>query len=287
LIAPVETSDLNTGGSKRTSELQKRVLSALILAGLALSSAWYGGVAFAIVWGVASVAVLREWNSVIGFTQNSLWTCLSVGSVGIIASIVVVSFTSIAPTLAFLPAVLAGILAALIVKRPGLSPVWIISGPIYAASIIVGPLALRARGSEGLLIIVWLFFVVWVADIGAFFVGRQLGGPKLWPSVSPKKTWSGFLGGLVFGTIVPVATVYCAKIWLSVDWIDGWLLVFLTITTALVAECGDLFESAMKRRFGVKDTGTLIPGHGGLMDRLDSYTAAAFYLVVMTGFLAV
>jgi phosphatidate cytidylyltransferase len=287
LIASHSSPEHTSGDSKPVSELQRRVLSALVLAGLALSSDWYGGLVFAVLWGIASIAVLREWNLVIGLSGRALWASFAIGLLGIVIAIFLVLKTGVAPLIGFIPPMLAGGFIAMFIKRPGVTPLWLFFGPLYSAAIVVGPLAIRDRGSEGLLIIVWLFFVVWISDIGAFFVGRCLGGPKLWPSVSPKKTWSGFLGGLFFGTLVPVVTVYAAKTVLSVTWIDGWLLIGITLSTALVAECGDLFESAMKRRFHIKDTGTLIPGHGGLMDRLDSYTAAAFYLVVITGILAI
>ena len=287
MIAPIETSGPETGVPKRSSELQKRVISALVLAGLALGSAWYGGVVFAVVWGVAAIAVLREWNAVLGLSGRPLWVSLSIGTLGIVAAISLVLIDHFSPVIGFFPAISAGILIAVLIRRPDVSPLWNVLGPIYAASVVVGPLALRARGPEGLLIIVWLVLVVWISDIGAFFVGRRIGGPKLWPAVSPKKTWSGFFGGLISGTLVPIAVVYAAKIVLAVQWIDGWLLLYLTVSTALVSELGDLFESALKRRFGVKDTGTIIPGHGGIMDRLDSYTAAAFYVVIITGVIAV
>ncbi len=267
--------------AKRRSELSKRVLSSLALASLALVSGWFGGVAFACVWGVAALIVLREWMTIIGVDGG--WTAppFVVGALGILTSIMVLFLPVPSALLAFGPAVLAGLILVFWLPKSGISWLWNGFGPLYAASIIVGPLALRSRTSDGLVILIWLFLVVWISDIGAFFVGRTLGGPKLWPSISPKKTWSGSVGGLVAGTVVSVGFVLAVQAIFGPVWLTGWSLVMLSLSTAVVAEAGDLFESAMKRRFGVKDSGAIIPGHGGMMDRLDSYCAAALYVFLI------
>jgi phosphatidate cytidylyltransferase len=265
-----------------SSELQKRVLSALVLAALAFGSVAFGGFVFAAVWGVAALAVLVEWNKVIGLKGNEFALATAIGASGVVLSIAVVFWVSPSIVVAFVPAIVAGGLVAFLFRAKEPGALWTLVGPIYSASVIIGPLVLRSRGAEGIVIVLWLFFVVWISDIAAFFVGRRIGGPKLWPSVSPKKTWSGFFGGLFGGTLAAIAVVYGARLLFSAEWIEGWPLVALTASSTLVAECGDLFESAMKRRFGVKDSGAIIPGHGGIMDRLDSYTAAALYVALVS-----
>ena len=116
---------------------------------------------------------------------------------------------------------------------------------------------------------IFLFAVVWASDIVAYFIGRTIGGPKLAPQISPKKTWSGAVGGVV--AAIAVAMVFAQPLTLT----SGLALGSIAVMLSVVAQAGDLFESALKRRFGAKDSGHLIPGHGGLMDRLDGFVTAA------------
>ena len=132
---------------------------------------------------------------------------------------------------------------------------------------------LRISPSYGLAAILWLFAVVWGADIAAYFAGRSIGGPKLWPRVSPGKTWAGAIVGALAGAFLGLALA---------PWTNRPLALFwLGLATAIVSELGDLFESALKRRFGVKDSSGLIPGHGGLMDRLDGFWGAVLIGVII------
>ena len=121
----------------------------------------------------------------------------------------------------------------------------------------------------GALLILFLFLVVWVTDIAAYFVGRRLGGPKLWRRVSPGKTWSGAIGGFLAALAVGYGVALASGLSTPLGWVvaSGLLSVF--------SQVGDLFESALKRRFGVKDSGRIIPGHGGVMDRIDGLVGAA------------
>lgn len=154
---------------------------------------------------------------------------------------------------------------------------WHVAGFLYALLPALALLWVRERADvpgghdEGFSLVLWAFIVTWTADIGAYFVGRTVGGPRLAPSISPNKTISGLIGGIVAATLV-------AGLWAVVrDLHWAWLL--LAPLFALAAAFGDLFESAMKRRAGVKDTGTIIPGHGGVLDRLDGLVPVA----VLTG----
>jgi phosphatidate cytidylyltransferase len=147
------------------------------------------------------------------------------------------------------------------------------AGVFYSGAMLVSVCLLRASYPHGLLAIAWLFAIVWGADIMAYFGGRFIGGPKLWPRVSPGKTWSGSIVGALCGA---AAGLVAAPAGTSLG-----ALFALGLVAAAIAQGGDLFESALKRRFGVKDSSHLIPGHGGLMDRLDGFIAAALFAALL------
>jgi phosphatidate cytidylyltransferase len=151
---------------------------------------------------------------------------------------------------------------------------WIVAGGVYAGVTLLAPLILRADPEYGLLAIVLLFAVVWATDIMGFVAGRAIGGRKLWPAISPNKTWSGAIGGLVGALAAGLAVGALTTNALTP-------IAILSTILSMVAQVGDLLESAIKRKFGAKDTSDLIPGHGGLMDRLDGFIAAAFVAAVI------
>jgi phosphatidate cytidylyltransferase len=142
-------------------------------------------------------------------------------------------------------------------------------GALYAGAMLAAPLVIRADTRFGFLAMILLFAVVWATDVAAYFAGRLLGGPKLWLAISPKKTWSGALAGAAAGTVAGSAVAGFGGL--------GPLgpIVAASFLLSVVSQFGDLFESALKRRFGVKDASHAIPGHGGVMDRLDGFLAAA------------
>jgi len=146
---------------------------------------------------------------------------------------------------------------------------WTLAGGVYVALAVYALSALRGTENLGALSVYWLFILVWAADTVAYLAGRSLGGPKLAPRLSPKKTWSGFFGALIGAAIVGVATgIYLEKTAL-------WHLVVVSAALGGVSQGGDLLESWFKRRFHRKDMSGLIPGHGGLFDRVDGLLAAA------------
>jgi len=145
---------------------------------------------------------------------------------------------------------------------------WRVAGMIYAAIVFMAPVLLRADVNNGFVALVFLFAIVWMTDIMGYVVGRALGGPKLWPAVSPNKTRSGAIGGMAGALAAGI--VIAAALSLAVL-----PIAILSVILSMMAQAGDLFESAIKRRFGAKDTSHLIPGHGGLMDRLDGFITAA------------
>src|SRR5262249_12829841 len=139
----------------------------------------------------------------------------------------------------------------------------------YAGLLGLAPIVLRSDPQYGFLAIVTLFAIVWATDIFAYFVGRAVGGPKLAPQMSPNKTWSGAIGG----GAAAIAAVIAIAIMAGLAHVLA--LALLALVLSIVSQAGDLFESVVKRRFGAKDASHLIPGHGGLMDRLDGFVTAA------------
>jgi phosphatidate cytidylyltransferase len=146
---------------------------------------------------------------------------------------------------------------------------WAAAGIAYAGIVLIAPIVLRRDRELGLVAVLFLFAVVWSTDILGYFVGRAIGGPRLAPPVSPKKTWSGAGGGALGAIVAGLAVVHIAG--------DIALLpaTWVAFVLSIASQTGDLFESAVKRRFGVKDASHVIPGHGGLMDRLDGFIAAS------------
>jgi phosphatidate cytidylyltransferase len=153
--------------------------------------------------------------------------------------------------------------------RAGQPRLWLAGGILYAGALPVACILLRADPRYGFAAIVFLFAVTWATDILAYFVGRLAGGPKLWRRVSPNKTWSGAIGGAAAAIAAGLAVVHAAQI------ANSLAVAGLALLLSVASQAGDLFESALKRRFGVKDASHIIPGHGGIMDRLDGFLAAA------------
>jgi phosphatidate cytidylyltransferase len=145
----------------------------------------------------------------------------------------------------------------------------------YAGALAMGPIILRSDGEQGFLAVLFLFAVVWTTDIGAYFVGRALGGPKLVPWISPNKTWAGAIGGLLASVLVALVVAKMAAL------TSLFVLAMVAVVLSVLAQAGDLFESFLKRRFDAKDSSHLIPGHGGLMDRLDGFVTASVAAAVI------
>lgn len=254
--------------SRRPSELALRTASAIVMAAVALGVAWLGGPLFALFWTLAGCAVGVEWAWLAtpepaARRRAAAAVAVTLGAAGalfMLAHVLKLDFGLTAPIL------IVGAVVVAVLARPTYAAAFAVP---YGAAAFLGAILLRQDPADGLLAIAWLFAVVWGADIAAFFVGRAVGGPKLAPSLSPKKTWSGAIGGAVIGAAAGVAV---AAAWGVANLLP---LAALGLVTAIATELGDLFESGAKRRFGAKDSGNLIPGHGGLMDRLDGFLVAA------------
>jgi phosphatidate cytidylyltransferase len=251
--------------SDKTGSLARRIVSSLVLAPPVLAAVYFGEPWVQILMAAAAVETGREWSRLCD--QGRAAPGGAVLAIGAVVAIVLFWRIGAAEGIA---AVAATALAAFLVglRRGRPTALWLALG----APVIILPwlafLWLRFHTADGAVICFWLLAAVWATDIGAYAVGRLVGGPKLWPRVSPNKTWSGLAGGATAAAAVGLVTS-----WL----LDGTYAAALAITgfvVAFVAQGGDLAESAVKRRFGVKDAGRIIPGHGGLLDRVDGLLAA-------------
>jgi phosphatidate cytidylyltransferase len=240
--------------------LMLRIVVAFVLAPAAIAITYVGGWLWTVLVTLAAIGLYVEWLAIVGGARR-----LAVVASGIVA----LALAGIAPalgrtefSLVVLPLGLLAV-AALTPERR----IWTATGFAYAAAAEQASILLRSDPAMGWTALMLVFLVVWVTDIGGYFAGRGIGGPKLWPRVSPNKTWAGAIGG--FAASIAVAAGFAA-------FGIGKTLPLLLLGSALsiASQLGDLFESAVKRRFGVKDSSHVIPGHGGLLDRLDGFVAA-------------
>jgi phosphatidate cytidylyltransferase len=259
----VENPAPATANTGARSELALRVVSAAVLAPLAVIAAYVGGWPFFIFWAIAACGILWEWRKIVAERAGPLlgmgeWAIVAAG-----ASAMLDHPEGVVLCLAI------GMAIEGVVAGAGRSRIWMAAGVLYAGSLLVACVLLRADADYGLAAIVFLFAIVWATDILGYFVGRFVGGPKLWARVSPKKTWSGAIGGGLGAVVAGLAVAHFAHL------ANSLAIAGLALLLSAVSQGGDLFESAFKRRFGVKDAGHVIPGHGGIMDRLDGFLAAA------------
>jgi phosphatidate cytidylyltransferase len=254
----------NVRGGRRTfADLGPRVLSSIVLGVFATGTLWAGGVLFALFWLAAGLAIVWEWQALIGEARRR--ARFIAGAVGIAVAAAFASYVALG--IAFVALAAAAMLTAVLAQER--DRIFAAAGVLYPGALVICAIALRVSDGFGLIAIAWLFALVWGTDIMAYFGGRLIGGPKLWPRVSAGKTWSGTLVGVFCGTLCGLAVVFLGSDRTAIP-----PVLLLGLLLAAVSQAGDLAESALKRRFGVKDSGALIPGHGGVMDRLDGFTAA-------------
>lgn len=243
--------------------LALRVVSAAVLGPLALLAAYLGGWPFALFWGAASIAVLWEWTILVVGPSHRLMFSSCASAIAVAA---MMAWRGRPIAAIFLVGL--GMLAASVFAPRG-RQLWITAGIGYAGAMLLAPMLLRNDEGYGFFAMVLLFAVVWTTDIFGFFAGRVFGGPKLLSGISPKKTWSGAIAGAIGATIMAVAI---ASYFESINRVA---IAVIALVLSVVAQFGDLLESWVKRQFGAKDSSRLIPGHGGVMDRLDGFWAAA------------
>ncbi|RUM99384.1 phosphatidate cytidylyltransferase [Pseudaminobacter arsenicus] len=256
------------------SNLQLRVISALVLAVVVLGLTWLGGLPFRILSAAIAAAVFFEWCAMARTAANASFQWLIAAFLAVVLVALVAGYSAPAVLAVFGLALIVSVVSGL-VRGQG---AWTSAGLAYAGLSALSVAFLRDSDSSGLVAILFLFAVVWATDILAYFVGKAVGGPKLAPSISPGKTWSGAIGGTVGGMVAGLAVA-------AASGSTGLpLMVGVALFLSIVSQIGDLFESWVKRRHGVKDSGNLIPGHGGVMDRVDGLVAAALalYVICMT-----
>jgi phosphatidate cytidylyltransferase len=251
------------GTSLSASNLALRILSAVILAPLAFLAAYLGGVPFTIFWTVAALAVLWEWITMVAGRSYRLMFSVCGGAIAVAGFVAWLG----RPIASLLMVGLGALAAAIFAPRE--RRLWVTAGIGYAGSLLLATMFLRADDVLGFAVIVILFAIVWTTDILGYFAGRIFGGPKLWPAISPKKTWSGAIAGALGAMIVAIAV---SELFGSFNKLS---IVIVALMLSVLAQLGDLFESWVKRLFGAKDSSNLIPGHGGVMDRVDGFWAAA------------
>lgn len=257
----MEQSEPAGGGLPR--DLKMRIMSAALLASVALGLAYAGGGPFAMIVIVLAVIMSWEWGRLVRSDGVDAVFFVHAGAVALAGLVTSMGYAALA-----LVALIAGAVAIVPLnfgERSRLSAF----GVLYAGIPAVSLLWMRNDEPWGFAAVLLILLTVWATDTGAYFAGRGIGGPKLWPRVSPNKTWAGLIGGIVSAAVVGSIVAMA---------LSETSVVALALTGALlggVSQAGDLAESALKRRFGAKDTGHLIPGHGGVMDRLDGLVAAA------------
>ncbi|MGB3875581.1 MAG: phosphatidate cytidylyltransferase [Shinella zoogloeoides] len=248
------------------SELRLRILSGIVLAIVVLAATWLGGLAFRVLAAAIGLLVYYEWSTMTRLAEKDFranafgWL-----SVALVAALVVFAFDELA-----LPVLLGATVLAIVYALASQGSNWLAGGVAYSGLTVISLAAIRGDTAHGFAAMLFIFAVVWATDILAYFVGRAIGGPKLAPSISPGKTWSGAIGGaisaVIAGTLLHMAFFSLDGLWVPV----------IALVLSVFSQIGDLFESFIKRRFGVKDSSRLIPGHGGVMDRVDGLVFACF-----------
>jgi phosphatidate cytidylyltransferase len=244
-----------------------RIASAVVLVPVAIAAAYAGGWYWAALVTLCAIGLFVEWLMVSGASGNAPLLVTGAGMLAISAPFLALRSVDVA-----LLVLALGLIAVGLRSSPPRS--WAVGGFLYAAAAQVSSILVRLDPREGFIALVFILLVVWCTDIGGYFAGRSVGGPKLWPRVSPNKTWAGAVGGF-FASLILAAGFAVSGF--------GKMGPLLMIAAALsvASQFGDLFESAIKRRFGVKDSSQIIPGHGGLLDRLDGYVAAVVLAAIL------
>ncbi len=250
-----------------STELKLRILSAVVLAVLVVVMTWIGGQTFKLLWIVASLAIFIEYSRITGEAFGFAKRAAAFGF--LILSMIawfIQDYTS--ALMIFALGVATLLVWELIISRSA----WAAGALVYSGMPFFAMTQLRGDTYEGFILILFLFGCVWGADVFAYFFGKTIGGPKLAPKISPKKTWAGFIGSLI-----GAAAISWAVVWFG-GYKAGWAFFAVMMLLAVGSQIGDLVESVIKRKFGVKDSGTIIPGHGGVLDRRDGLIFAGIIL---------
>ncbi len=254
------------------ADLALRIITGVAFGAVAMSALLAGGPWFTILIAVLSALMAYEWRKISLKEEEHAVAGFQVLAVA--GAAIVAYLGDLNTATAFLLAVAgAGAMADALLKR---TAGWGLAGALYIGFAAICLVGLRGDTVEGKYVIYWVAMTVIATDVGAYFSGRIIGGPKLWRRVSPNKTWAGLFGAMVFAAL-------CSAVFSVL--ILGHIELFLSVLaalTAVVAQSGDLIESAYKRHFGVKDSGAILPGHGGVLDRLDGMLSATIFVAVIS-----
>jgi phosphatidate cytidylyltransferase len=250
-------------GGKDSRNLILRVIVAVLLAPLALMFVFAGGWLWVLLSTLVAIGLFYEWHSIVNSEPDQKTFATGVIALEMIGLALWFGWGGVAWA-----AVIVGL--TLIGLASGEGRWWNLAGFAYTAAALIASSLIRLDEPAGFHALMFTLFVVWASDIGGYFAGRIVGGPRLWPKVSPNKTWAGAVGGLALSLGVAVVAI-------ALGWGRIIPLVVLALALSVVSQLGDLLESAIKRHFGVKDSSQLLPGHGGLFDRLDGFVAAIIF----------
>lgn len=257
-------SDTSAPAPKKNS-LMIRIISALVMLPVAIFIILQGGILYSVFVGLLTILILYEWNGICegkafngGFILQTLFSCLVIYSLH--------SGHYFAPMIYIIPILLLAAYSLYFKMRVHFA----LLGVLYAMLPAVSLIWLRQDSDMGGWIVLWMMIIVWSMDTGAYFAGKSIGGPKMAPRISPNKTWAGLIGGAITAMVLGTLAAYYIELRF-----DLMLLIPLAAMLAIWSQIGDLAESALKRHFKVKDSGAIIPGHGGIMDRVDGIVFAA------------
>ena len=264
----MNNDDVNIKKKRKWSDLAPRLISAFVLLPLTAIVLNVGGIWFALLVGAVFAGAYREWEIMVSQKKSSRLGFLLIGLVALSAIAFPISG-------AFGSLLIIAVAAIIVMFSTKPTKAWRIVGLFFIGLVIIAVLSMRGINNLGIVAGVFLATCVWMTDTGAFFSGRLFGGAKLSPDISPSKTWSGAIGGLVIGSLSGMI------VWVFGTSSPWWIGLILAALLSLSGQVGDLIESAVKRRFRVKDSSDLIPGHGGIMDRLDSLSLAVLVLFIV------
>jgi phosphatidate cytidylyltransferase len=252
------------------SDLGVRSASALILIPAVLLDVWLGGIWFELFMAFLGLLMAHEWTNIVHQRSS---TQFALHAAAVLCAAFLPKEIGVAQSIAIISGITAlGLLANAMRDRD--KNVFAFVGVPYVALPVLALVLLRSHSIWGVHAIMWVMLVVWATDTFAYFAGRMFGGPKLAPVLSPKKTWSGLLGGMAGAALV--SSIYAGFM------LPSWAgLALVAAALAAIAQIGDIFESALKRTYGVKDSGYLIPGHGGVLDRVDGLVAAGIVAAII------
>jgi phosphatidate cytidylyltransferase len=269
MMSPADTKEGAPGVGPLAGDLAVRITSAVVLAGIATGATWAGLLPFTGLVAAIALVMAWEWGRLVRERGIDAALVLHVVVMLLACGLAAVDHAALATV-----AVIGGAIAMLAVafdRQPQLSAL----GVLVIGLAVIALVWIRRDETYGFEAVLFVFLVVWATDTSAMIAGRSIGGPKLWPSLSPNKTWAGFFGGIVGALLI--AGLFA----LLVPKVPLGPLLLKAALLALACHAGDLSESALKRAFGIKDASNLIPGHGGFMDRLDGFVVAAVVAGIM------